>query len=132
MAERVMERLSEAELDIMKVLWKSEKELKASEIVKRLSDKHSWKVPTAHVLLSRLADKGFVTIDKSAYSHKFIPSITENEYLAYESSSLIQKTGGRLPMMIASMLDGWDVTEDEIIELSEILENKLKQIKNRQ
>lgn len=131
MNKKILERLPEAELDIMKVLWSSQKPLKASEIVKSLSDKHSWKVPTAHVLLSRLAEKGFICVDKSSYSHKFIPQITENEYLAQESSNLIKKTGGRLPMMIASLLDSEEVSADELYELSQMLDFKLKELNSK-
>ena len=56
-----LERLPDGELDIMKELWREGRALKASEIAKLLAPKHSWKVPTVHVLLSRLEEKGFVT-----------------------------------------------------------------------
>ena len=125
------ERLPEAELDIMKVLWSSQEVLKASEIVKMIADKHSWKVPTAHVLLSRLAEKGFVGVDKSSYSHKFYSLISEEEYFANESALLVKKAKGRLPMMFASLLESDDVTDEELLELSEMLDKRLKDLKQK-
>ena len=54
------ERLSDAEIAIMRVLWEKGSPMRASEIVKSLSETHSWKTQTAHVLLSRLCAKGYV------------------------------------------------------------------------
>lgn len=125
------ERLPESELDIMKVLWNEKNALKASEIVKLLSDKYSWKVPTAHVLLSRLLNKGFVGVDKSGYSHKFFPLIDESEYFANESALLMKKAKGKLPMMFASLVESEDVSEEELLELSEMLDKRLEAIKNK-
>ena len=126
-----IEKLPDAELDIMKVLWRNETALKASEIVKKLSDKYSWKVPTAHVLLSRLAEKEFVGVDKSAYSHKFFAKVTEKDYFANESADLIKKAGGRLPMMFASLIESEEVTDEELLELSQMLDKRLKAIKDK-
>ena len=125
------EKLTESELDIMKVLWSEKRPLKASEIVKLLVPKYTWKVPTAHVLLSRLSDKGFVGVDKSSYSHKFFHTVEESDYLADESVQLIKKTGGRLPMLFASLIESEDVTDEELLELSEMLDKRLKSIKKK-
>lgn len=127
----IKERLSEAELDIMKLLWKENTPLKASEIVKMLFPKYTWKVPTAHVLLSRLAEKGFVDADKSSYSHRFFHVVTEEEYFAGESAALVRKAGRSLPMLFASLIESEDVTDAELLELSEMLDKKLAEIRNK-
>jgi DNA-binding MarR family transcriptional regulator len=54
------ERLADAELDIMRVLWQTREAMRAAQIVKQLSETRSWKTQTAHVLLGRLEEKGFV------------------------------------------------------------------------
>lgn len=123
------EKLTESELDIMKVLWGEGRPLKASEIVKLVVPKYSWKVPTAHVLLSRLLDKGFVGVDKSGYSHKFFHTVEEKDYIAGESVQLVKKTGGRLPQLFASLIESEDVTDEELLELSEMLDKRLRDIK---
>ena len=58
------ERLADAELDVMRVLWQSSVPLRASEIVKQLDASRSWKTQTAHVILNRLEAKGFVIKNK--------------------------------------------------------------------
>lgn len=123
------DRLSEAELEIMHVLWRESTPLKASEIVKILSDKYSWKVPTAHVMLSRLVEKGYIGVDKSAYSHKFFAIVSEAEHLACESALLVKKAGGKLPLMFASLIESDDVTDEELFELSAMLDKRISEIK---
>lgn len=127
--ERTNERLSDAEFDIMKVLWQSGKPLRAGEIVKLLSDTRSWKTQTAHVLLGRLCDKGYITADKSEYFHRFSPTMTENEYFAAESGTLIRKVGGSVSSLVASLIETEGVTDDDISAISEILEKKRAEIK---
>lgn len=124
-----LERLPDGELDIMKELWREGRALKASEIAKLLAPKHSWKVPTVHVLLSRLSEKGFVEADRSGYSHKFSALVSENDYFAAESANLAKKTGGKLHAMFAALIDSADITDEELSELSALLDAKMKEIK---
>ncbi len=118
------ERLADAELDIMRVVWKSDKPLKASEITKLLSGERSWKTQTAHVLLSRLCDKGYLTVDKSTYSHTFSPAISAEKYFAAESEMLIGRLGGSLPSLIASLIDVSSVSDEEIEQIEKMLKAK--------
>lgn len=127
--EKTTERLSDAEFDIMKVLWQSGKPLRAGEIVKLLSETRSWKTQTAHVLLNRLCEKGYVTADKSEYFHHFTPTMTESEYLAAESTTLMKKVGGSVRSMIASLIDTEGVTDEDISAISDILEKKRAEIR---
>ena len=125
------ERLPDAELDIMKELWKSETPLKASEIAKRLSEKHSWKVPTVHALLSRLEEKGFICADRSSYFHRFSATVTEADYITAESTELLKKSGTRLPAMVAALIDTDEITDDELNELSALIEAKMKALEEK-
>lgn len=125
------ERLPDAELDIMKELWKSTVPLKASDIAKRLSEKHSWKVPTVHAFLSRLEEKGFVTVDRSSYFHRFLAAVSETDYIASESSALLQKSGTRLPTLVSALMDSDDVTDEELNELSALIDAKLKALREK-
>ncbi len=131
MGEKITERLSDAELDIMRTLWSAGLPLKASEIVRLLSGKYSWKTPTAHVILNRLCDKGYVNADRSGYSHKFYPVITEEAYFASQSTRLVRRTGRSIRDMVASLIDTDEITDDDIIALSDMLDKKRTEIENR-
>lgn len=126
-----IERLPNAELDIMKELWNSDSPLKASDIAKRLCEKHSWKVPTVHALLSRLEDKGFVLADRASYFHRFSAAVSETEYIAAESAALLKKSGAGLPAMVAALIDSDDVTNEELCELSALISAKINTIREK-
>lgn len=124
MKTKHLERLADSELDIMRVLWKSEKPLKASEITKLLSGERSWKTQTAHVLLGRLCDKGYIDADKSGYSHVFSAKISEEEYFAAESEILIGRMEGTVTGLVASLIETNSITDEEISELEALLREK--------
>ena len=125
------ERLSDAEIDIMKVLWKTGEALSAREIVKSLSENRAWKTQTAHVLLSRLEQKGFIFADRSGYSHKFSAAVSEEEYLVSESVQLCDKVGKSVPSMVATLIVSHGLSANDITELSEILENQRRELGKR-
>lgn len=125
------ERLSDAELDIIRVMWKKGVPMKASEITKALSEEHSWKTQTVHVLLSRLCTKGYVDADRSGYFHKFYPTMTEEEYIVSESYTLCGKMGRSVPAMVASLITADGISESDIDELAQLLEAKRREISEK-
>ena len=122
------ERLPNAELDIMRVLWRAEAPLKASELTKALSEERDWKRQTVHVLLSRLEAKGYIGVDKSAYSHLFYPLIKESDYLAMATSVLSKKIGSSIHSMMASLIETDELSDEDIFALSDMLNAKRKEI----
>ena len=118
-----IENLPDSELDIMFVLWHSAKPLKASEIVKFLLISHAWKPSTVHTLLARLEEKHFVTADKESYSHYFSPIISEDEYRAAESQSVLERLcGGSIKKMVASLITNESISDEDIKELTDMLQ----------
>ena len=75
-------KLGEAELEIMQVIWGSEPPVTSNYILKELRGRRSWQLSTLMTSLARLADKGFVTCDRSTGTNLYAPVITENEYKA--------------------------------------------------
>ncbi len=122
------ERLPNAELDIMRVLWSSETPLKASDLTKALSEERDWKRQTVHVLLSRLQTKGYVGVDKSAYSHLFYPLISESDYLALATSGLVKKVSSSIHSMMASLIETGELSDEDIFALAEMLNAKCREI----
>ena len=54
---RELPKISDAEWQVMKVLWK-ESPLNASQVINELQNYTTWSPKTIHTLLGRLADKG--------------------------------------------------------------------------
>ena len=116
----VSERIPDAELEVMLVLWHAEKPLHVSEITKKLAEaRTTWKPGTVHVLLTRLAERGFVACDKSEYKHRFTPIISEKDYRKGEESTLLNRFfGGSAKKMIASLLDTNGLSDKDLDEIS--------------
>lgn len=122
---KIIERLPEAELEVMLTLWHSGAPLTVGEITKKLSESRAWKSATVHVLLERLCERGFVSCDKSGYKHLFSPIISEADYRRGEEHTLMQRFfGGSAKNMIASMLNTDGLSDADLDELSALLEKK--------
>ncbi|MBR4000433.1 MAG: BlaI/MecI/CopY family transcriptional regulator [Clostridia bacterium] len=120
-----IERLPESELEIMLTLWHNKTPLTVGEITKILADAHGWKTATVHVLLDRLGEKGFVSCDKSGFKHLFDPLITEEEYRRGEEKTMMKRFfGGSAKNMIASLLNADGLTDDDLEELSAMLQER--------
>ncbi len=124
----IKERLADSELDIMRVLWSAEKAMKASEITKSLTNQRAWTKQTVHVLLSRLETKGFVRVDRSGYFHLFSAAVDESEYLAGESSRIVKKTGSSVHSLLASLIEADELSDEDIISISDMLNAKRREI----
>lgn len=122
---KTIEKLPEAELEVMLTLWHSDRPLTVGEITKLLSESRAWKTATVHVLMERLGERGFVSCDKSGYKHLFSPIITEADYRRGEENTLMQRFfGGSAKKMIASLLNTDRLSDDDIDELSALLKKK--------
>lgn len=90
------EKLPEAELDVMLVLWKQERPMKAIEILDELRDTHNWKKPTLQVLLGRLTSRGFLKVTQEANYHMYTPLISEDCIQSGRISAFSQKNVQRI------------------------------------
>ena len=122
---RTAEKLPEAELEVMVMLWREGVPMTAGELAKRSADVRGWKSATVHVLLERLYDKGFVTCDKSGFKHLYSPLITEDEYSRGEVKTLKDRFfGGSAKKMIASFINADGLTDDDLDELSAMIRDR--------
>lgn len=121
------ERLADAELDIMRVLWQTRQPVRAAEIVKKLSETRSWKTQTAHVLLGRLEEKGLVTTDRSEYFHTYKAAVTEKAYFASESDAFVRRMGSSVKATVASLINTADISTEELSELEALIRAKLSE-----
>ncbi len=104
--------LSNAELEIMKLLWKENQSLTAYQILERMPEK-SWKPETLLTFLSRLQRKGAVgatkvpTAGRRAHS-LFFASISRQDYCRIQNQLLIDKfyDGDALRLIESLLKDG--------------------------
>ena len=127
---RQIERLPEAELEIMLILWREGRAMTAGEITKSLAEARGWKSATVHVLLDRLAEKGFVECDKSSFKHYYSPLVSEEGYRHGETKTLLSRFfDGSAKQLIASFITADSLTSEDLDELTAMINERKANLK---
>ena len=97
--ERVnaMERLPDAELEVMQALWRQEKyPVSSAALMEELAGRR-WQTATLLKLLSRLEERGFVKREKEGRNNLYTPLVRREDYLSAESRAFPPAAPRRLP-----------------------------------
>lgn len=118
-------QISEAELEVMKLLWKNKK-MTSPEIVGELLKTSEWKDKTILTLINRLVKKGAVNAEKeSGKAFLYSANINEDEYKQEQSNSLINKLfNGSISLMMSNFVKSNKISNEDIEELKRILESR--------
>lgn len=120
--DKTIRRLPDAELEVMQAVWACEAPVARADIDAKLKDTHPMALTTLLTVLTRLADKGFVRIEKQGRSARYIPLVRREEYLAQQSRRFLEKLcGGSLPAFAAALCDS-GLSRQELAELRRLLE----------
>ena len=115
-------RLSEAEWEVMEVLWASPSPLTATDIADRIPALRDWSLATVKSLLSRLLAKGAVRPDKDGRRFLYTPAIERESYVGDESRRFVDRLfGGRLSPLIAQLAEDETLGEDDVAEIEALL-----------
>jgi len=118
-------QISQAELDVMDVLW-TDSPLAASDVAARLSSK-DWNIRTVKTLLSRLVEKQVVSTQEDGRRYLYSPLVSKKDYASGAVRKLTNRLfGGRAAPLVAHLAEGEGLSEDDIAEL-EALIKELKQ-----
>ena len=122
--ERVnaMERLPDAELEVMQALWRQEKyPVSSAALMEELAGRR-WQTATLLKLLSRLEERGFVKREKEGRNNLYTPLVRREDYLSAESRAFLPRPpGGSLPSLVAALMDSRAISRRDLEELEEIL-----------
>ncbi len=120
-----MPSISEAEFEVMKVIWANEP-INTNDVVKKLSEISIWSPKTIHTLLSRLVKKGALDYQKDGRVFVYRSTISQSEYLNTESQSFLNRFyNGAINSLLISFIENEKLSEQDINELTKSLE-KLK------
>ncbi len=110
-------KISDAEFEVMRILWREKKAVSFSDIRIELSDKMGWEKSTIATLLRRLQKKGAVSIQEKEI-HYYVPNITKEDYMISKKRSLIDKLyDGSTKNFVAALCRNGELTETDIDEL---------------
>ncbi|MCW8109782.1 BlaI/MecI/CopY family transcriptional regulator [Alteromonas ponticola] len=114
--------ISNAELDVMQVIWGAHPATSA-EVVARLDNKQ-WHEKTVKTFLSRLVKKGALTYEKNGRTYLYSPAISEHDYQLKESRSIISRLfKGRVSPLVAGFAKQSDLTKEDIDDLKQIIQD---------
>ncbi|MCL2619971.1 MAG: BlaI/MecI/CopY family transcriptional regulator [Defluviitaleaceae bacterium] len=118
-------RLPDAELFIMKIIWRQEGGVTSAQIMEEIGDDRKWAVTTVLNFLSRLVDREFLSVLKNGKINVYTAIVDEDKYLARESQSFLKRLhGGSFTGLVASLYDGDAISDDDLAELRAFIDEK--------
>lgn len=120
--KNVIRRLPDAEQEVMQAIWACTAPVVRTDIEKILYKTHPMAMTTLLTLLTRLSEKGFITIEKNGRRSYYTPCISREDYLAAQSKSFVDKLCGGSISTFATALCSSGLTREELSELREMLE----------
>ena len=122
-------RITKKQLEIMKILWSSNKPLIASEILKR---NDSLNINTVQACLRALVNKQFIKVADIVYSgtvltRSYTPLVSREDFLETACQDIIGKA--KVSSLIASLIDT-ETNLSELEELEKLIEQKKEELKS--
>ncbi|MBN2181993.1 MAG: BlaI/MecI/CopY family transcriptional regulator [Sedimentisphaerales bacterium] len=125
-------KISEAEWQVMKLLWKKSP-LTANDIVENLSKETPWKRETIRTLINRLVRKKALSFRKQSRQYLYFTLVDESECIMEETRSFLDRVhGGSIEPMLAAFVENEKLTTQQITRLRQILDGQKKQNEKKQ
>lgn len=121
----MVQQLSDAELEIMKIIWENQKEVTLfPEIMDELAARGKpCQKNTLIVLLSRLMNKGFLSARKIGRRNEYSTLISEAEYQSVQTRNFLHKIyEGNVKGLVSNLIAGDLLSDEEYEELKKMLE----------
>ena len=117
MCKDLAPKISDSELEVMRVLWHAGDALPVTDIRESLQKSRGWEATTVKTLVSRLVSKGALRQERRNVFY-YSPLITEREYNAWATDSLIRRLyNGSARDLVAALVRSEGLTQQDIAEL---------------
>lgn len=118
--------LSDGEWKLMNELWENHP-CSLAQLVKAFENDTGWSKSTIFVMLKRLIAKDAVKVDASGRIQLYSPLIKKEETTVRETRSFLSRVyGGSIGLMVSSLAGQSSLSESEIAELKNILDEMEK------
>lgn len=115
----------------MEVIW-ANGTIPSTEIIERLKPSTAWKDNTIYTLISRLAKKGMIRIDKTVSPNLCTPLVSQQQCEREERISFLKKVyNGSLSLMLTNIIEEGSLSGEEIDDLKKILDRRSRGGKKR-
>lgn len=114
-----MKRLPDTELEVMKALWATGPDTPRALLEDKLAP-FGWAANTINTYLSRLAEKGYVSVRREGKSNLYTPLVGREEYQAFDSRTVLDRLYGS-PRNFVAALAREGMRRGELEELQALL-----------
>ena len=115
--EHLAERISDSELEVMRLLWEVGRPLPISDIRIALHQRKGWEPTTVKTLVNRLLSKGVLSQEKQKVFY-YRPLVSQDEYKRWATNRLIDKLyRGSARNLVAALVDSASLSQGDIQEL---------------
>ena len=120
MTENLASKITDSELEVMKLLWCAKDALPVTAIREHLQESKGWEPATIKTLISRLVAKGAVRQEKRNVYY-YSPAISEKEYSSWATKDLITRIfNGKARDLVASLVNSDGLSQEDLAELRDM------------
>ena len=120
MVKDLAPKISDSELEVMRVLWQARDALSVTEIRETLQRSRGWEATTVKTLISRLVTKGVLKQEKRGVFY-YSPLVSEAEYNDWATHDLISRVyHGSARDLVAALVRSDGLTQSDIDELRDL------------
>ena len=112
-----VEKISDSELEVMRVLWEAGDALPITEIRRSLQSSKGWEATTIKTLVQRLCAKGVLAREKRNVFY-YSPLVSEQEYNDWATGDLIRRLyRGSAKELVAALVRSDGLSKSDVDEL---------------
>lgn len=110
-------KISDSEKKIMDLVWENGGPVTTAWLTQRLGDT-GWKATTILTFLSRLEEKGYLTVEKQGRQNLYRAAVSQEDYRREETQSFFQQIhGGSYHSLFAALCAPGQLDAQEVEEL---------------
>ena len=110
-------KITDSELEVMKVLWEADAPLPITQIRMALQERMGWEATTIKTLVQRLCSKGAV-LQTRQKCFLYAPALTERAYNHWATDNLIRRLyRGSAKNLVAALVHSESLTREDVEEL---------------
>ncbi|MNW46296.1 Penicillinase repressor [compost metagenome] len=121
-----IQKLSDTELELMETIWECIPPVTSAELLRSFAERgKEWKGQTISTFLSRLVDKGALSVTRHGRTNKYVPLISSEDYKLTETQSVLNGLyQGSVKNLISALYDGDKLSDHDIAELKQWFSGK--------
>ncbi|MBQ4109742.1 MAG: BlaI/MecI/CopY family transcriptional regulator [Clostridia bacterium] len=118
----VKQIITDSEYQIMRILWKSEKQMTVADVVKELGGT-DWTASTVSTFLQRLLKKEVIACDKKGKTNLYYPLLKQEEYNLNETENFLSKIyKGSVKNLVAALYENKKLSKEDMSDLKKMFE----------